>query len=191
MRLLCLAPLSLLLRSGPPGQGPPAPCSLTNILHVQQQIKTDQADCYRSYTGVPCPRLAGPDGLWTPVVFINNSIQLLASRGQWTPGYVVAGRWGSCDTAEMRQHGEYLLPRAPMTSGDGGLTLTSGARGKEGVSPLSGEVQEEGVTWGKCPVNIMREPQVATTHTLGALSALYRKCIFDMRSEPSPPHIEF
>ena len=55
-----------------------------------------------------------------------------------------------------------------MTSGDGGLTLTSGARGKEGVSPLSGEVQEEGVTGGKCPVNIMRErPQVATTHTPG------------------------
>ena len=81
MRLLCLALLSLQLRSGPPGPGPADPCSLTNILHVQQQIKTDQADCYRSYTGVHCPRLAGPDGLWTPVVFINNSIQLLASRG--------------------------------------------------------------------------------------------------------------
>ena len=34
----------------PPASCPAAPCSLTNILHVQQQIKTDQADCYRSYT---------------------------------------------------------------------------------------------------------------------------------------------
>ena len=44
--------------SGPPVEGPATPWSLTNILHVQQQIKTDQADCYRSYTALGC--LSGP-----------------------------------------------------------------------------------------------------------------------------------
>ena len=113
------------------------------------------------------------------------------------PGYIVTGRWGSCDTAEMRQHGSQWWILSAPGPGDirppccqlghhGGLawhvtgpswgpdTDIGGPgepRGKEGVSPLSGEVQEEGVTRGKCPVNIMRESGPATsghhTHTGG------------------------
>ena len=46
----------------PPPQVQATPWSLTNISPVQQQIKTDQADCYRSYSAQG----------WS--LFINNSI---------------------------------------------------------------------------------------------------------------------
>ena len=178
----------------PPVRRPPAVwliyCTSNNRL---KQIKP-------TATVVTPPRA----GLWTPVVFINNSIQSLGSRGQ-----CMLSRWDEASEIQQRPPGlrysnmvNICWPGALMTSGPDivswGLRHMMGAwhwhrgpgdgRGKEGVSPIrSGGSQGGRSDAGEVSCQYWEsQPQVAITHS-GALSAIYRiVCVWYEESPPSP-----
>ena len=134
-------------------------------------------------TGVTQPR-AAPGTLG---VFINNSIQ-------WAAEQCMLSRWDEAPVIQQQPGittatGEYLLPRALVTSGPDIVSW-----GHDGLTwawhgPGEGRCQPRGkwggtVRRGKCLVNIMR----ATSGQHWAMSAVYSACL--IWGVPLP-HIEF
>ena len=144
----------------PPPQVQATPWSLTNISPVQQQIKTDQADCYRSYSaqGWSLCLLITPSSEQQSSVCCHAEMRLLwysSLRSQHSDCWIFAGpgpRW----------HPAPILSVVSMMGWHG----PDMARGKEGVSRRGSEEEE----WrGGSVLSISWERQVASTGPVWAV----------------------